>query len=180
MWGLEADNGRTAARRESNRVAGGRFMSLISKSSSLLRNSTRNARQGRLRLLGQHRTLLEALKDDERLKLVGAGTSWYEAGSEIDMQLAENLQNDFPDAAAMLLKERPDPDPQNVRVAFEQFQRQLRAHATQGGQQTGVHAAVIATPQTSCRADEFYSALVKLLSKEKTSGRDRAPGLLVC
>ena len=134
-------------------------------------------RQGRLRLLAQHRTLLEALKEDERLKLIGAGAPWYEAGSEIDKQLAENLRSDFPDAAVMLMKQRPDTDPEELRKAIQQFQNQIRA--SQSGKQTGARAMVLAVPQANWKADEFYGALLKLLTSAKTSGADRKPVLIM-
>jgi len=138
-------------------------------------------REGRLRLLAQHRTLLEALKEDSRLSLVGGrSTLWYnDVGSAIDKQLADQLNPEFPTVAVMLIKQQPDPDPQKVREALEQFQKQLRAQASQGGQQMGVRAAVIAMPQTNWKAEEYYGALVKLLTSVKTAAPARKPVLLL-
>lgn len=134
-------------------------------------------RQGRLRLLAQHRTLLEALKNDERLKLVGAGTFWYDVGSEIDKQLAGELRGEFPNTAAMLMKQQPDPDPEKVREAFQKFQAQLKSAQATG--QTGPRAAIIAVPPNYWKAEEFYDALLKLLTSSRTAPAERRPALLL-
>jgi len=133
-------------------------------------------REGRLRLLAQHLILLDALKQDERLKLVGAGTWWYDVGSEMDKQLADQLRTEFPDAALMLVKQQPDPDPEKVREAFQKFQAQLKSQAAG---QTGARAAVIAMPPTSWKSGEFYDAIVELLKSAKTAPRARQPVLLL-
>jgi hypothetical protein len=57
-----------------------------------------------LQLQARHRTLLEAMKEDERLRLVAAPSYWYEVGSGIHKQLADDLRPDFPDAATFLGK----------------------------------------------------------------------------
>jgi hypothetical protein len=132
---------------------------------------------GRLRLQGRQRALLEALNEDERLKLVGTNDFLYQAGSGIDSQLADNLRADFPDVATMLMKQQPDPDPQKMREAVQQWQDQLRASRASG--QTGVRAAIIAMPQSNWQAAQFYDALVKLLTSAKTFSLDRQPVLLL-
>src|SRR6266853_3062358 len=134
-------------------------------------------RVGRLRLQGRQRALLEALNEDERLKLVGTSDFLYQAGSGIDAQLADKLRADFPDVATMLMKQQPDPDPQKMREAVQQWQNQLRSSHTSG--QTGVRAAMIALPQSNWQAAQFRDALVKLLASARTSSFDRQPVLLL-
>jgi hypothetical protein len=134
-------------------------------------------REGRLRLLAKHRALLEALKEDERLKLVGTNAPWYEVGSAIDKQLADELRPDFPNVATMLVKQQPDPDPEKVREAWQKFQAQLKASQATG--QTGVRAAVIAVPPNYWKAQQFHDALVKLLTSIKTAPPARQPVLLL-
>jgi hypothetical protein len=121
--------------------------------------------------------LLDALNDDEQLKLVGTTHFLYEAGSTIDAQLADNLRADFPEAALMLMKQQPDPDPQKMREAVQQWQSQLRSAPPTG--QSGARAAVIALPENSWKADEFYGALLRLLTAAKTSSAARQPVLLL-
>ena len=132
---------------------------------------------GRLRLLGRHRALLDALNEDERLKPLATNGFLYEVGSGMDARLADNLRADFPDMAAMLMKQRPDPDPQKMREAVQQLQNQLKSAQSSG--QTGVRAAVIAVPQTSWKPELFHDALVRLLTSAKTSPPDRQPVLLL-
>jgi hypothetical protein len=134
-------------------------------------------KEGRVRLQARHRALLDALNDDERLKLVGTSSFLYEVGSTIDHQLAENLLPDFPDIASILVKQQPDPDPQKMREAVQQMQNQLRAAHT--AEQTGARAFVVATPQTDWKGEEFYAALVRLLTTAKTAPRERQPVLLL-
>lgn len=134
-------------------------------------------KEGRLRLQGRHRALLEALNEDERLKLVGTSGFLYEVGSGMDAQLANNLRTDFPDVATMLMKQQPDPDPQKVREVVQQLQSQLKSAQTAG--QTGIRAAAIALPQTNWKAEDFHNALVRLLTSVKTSPPDRQPVLLL-
>jgi hypothetical protein len=134
-------------------------------------------KEGRVRLQARHRALLDALNDDERLKQMSTSNFLYEVGSAIDAQLADDLRDDFPEAALMLMKQQPDPDPQKMREAFQQWQSQLRSAPPTG--QTGVRAAVIALPQNSWKADEFHSALLRLLTATKTSPAARQPVLLL-
>src|SRR6267154_857213 len=131
---------------------------------------------GRLRLQGRQRALLEALNEDERLKLVGTSDFLYQAGSGIDAQLADKLRADFPDVATMLVKQQPDPDPQKMREAVEQWQNQLKSAGPAG--QTRVRAFVIAAPQTNWKPEKFYDALVRLLTNAKIAPPDRQPVLL--
>ena len=134
-------------------------------------------KEGRIRLQGRHRALLDALNDDDRLKQIGTSNFLYEVGSAIDHQLADNLLPDFPDAATMLVKQQPDPDPQKTREAIQQWQDQLRSAPPTG--QTGIRAAVIAIPQNSWKADEFHGALLRLLTAAQTSSTPRQPELLL-
>jgi hypothetical protein len=134
-------------------------------------------KEGRVCLQARHRALLDALNEDERLKQVGASNFWYQEGSAIDAQLADNLRADFPEAALMLMKQQPDPDPQKMREAVQQWQNQLRSAPPAG--QTGVRAAVIALPQNSWKAEEFHGALLRLLTAAKTSPAARQPVLLL-
>jgi hypothetical protein len=140
-------------------------------------------KEGRLRLQARHRALLEAMKDDERLKLVGAPGSWYEVGSAIDKVLADNLRPDFPQAATMLVKSQPDPDPQKVleavQQAIQQRQSQLKAAPPSGQRPIAAIAVAIAAPPTKWTAEEFHEALVRLLTSVKTAARDRQPILLL-
>ncbi len=147
-------------------------------------------KEGRLRLQGRHRALLEALKEDERLKLVGTSNSlyqYYQTGAGMDALLADKLRPDFPNVATMLMKDRPDPDPQtreaNQQKIREAIQQQIQSQikSAQATGQTGPRAAIIAVPQTNTywKADEFHDALVRLLTSAKTSPRDRQPVLLL-
>jgi hypothetical protein len=77
----------------------------------------------------------------------------------------------------MLMKQQPDPDPQKMREAVQQWQNQLKSAPPTG--QTGVRAAVIAIPQNSWKADEFYGDLLRLLAAAKTSPAARQPVLLL-
>src|ERR1700739_4646760 len=77
-------------------------------------------KEGRLQLLGRHRPLLAALNDDERIKSVGASDFLYQGGSGIDKQLADALGPEFSDVVTMLLKDRPDQDPEKMRAAVQQ------------------------------------------------------------
>jgi hypothetical protein len=145
---------------------------------------------GRLRLQGRHRPLLEAMNEDNRLQSVGKSDESYEyyrTGSGIDAKLADNLRPDFPDVANMLMKDRPDPDPQTLAALQEQqrkaFQEQLQKQreAAKAGGRTGPYAAfAVALPQadTNWKAEEFHAALVHLLEKAKTSPPDRQPIML--
>jgi hypothetical protein len=135
------------------------------------------SKQGRLRLQARDRTLLSALKEDERLKQFAAGGYIYEAGSGIDKQLSEKLKNEFPGPAAMLMKQRPDADPQQVAEALEESKQQFRASETAG--QTGVRAAVIAIPQSNWNASDFKDAIVRLLAAAKSAPPERQPILLL-
>jgi len=135
-------------------------------------------KEGRLRFQARHKALLDALKEDERLRLVGTTSSWYDMGAEIDKQLADELRSDFPQAATMLVKQQPDPDPEKVREAIQKFQTQLKVSQAPG--QTGPHAAIMAVqvPPTYWKAEEFHDALLKLLMSVATSPRERQPVLL--
>lgn len=133
--------------------------------------------EGRLRLQARHRALLDALNEDDRLKQVSTGSFLYEVGSAIDAQLADNLRPNFPEAALMLMKQQPDPDPQKVGEAVRQWQNQLRSSPPTG--QTGVRAAVIAIPQDSWKADEFHGVLLRLLTAAKASQAAQQPVLLL-
>ena len=147
-------------------------------------------KQGRLRLQGRHRALLEALNEDKRLQLVATSDysyEYYRTGSGIDAQLADNLRLDFPDVANMLLKDRPDPDPQTLaavqqkqREAFqEQIQKQRQA-ALAAGRTGPIAAFAVAVPQadTKWKAEEFHAALLRLLESAKTSAPARQPFML--
>lgn len=136
-------------------------------------------KEGRLQFQARHRTLLEALKEDERLRLVGATSFWYETGSGVDKQLADDLRPDFPEVATFLVKQQPDPDPEKVREAFQKLQSQLRSSQATG--QAGPRGAIvaIASPPTHWKAGEFHDALVKLLASVKSSPRERQPVLLM-
>jgi hypothetical protein len=146
-------------------------------------------KEGRLRLQGRHRALVEALNEDNRLQSVGASDysyEYYKTGSGIDAQLADNLRPDFPDVANMLMKEQPDLDPR-MREALQQkqseaFQEQLQKQrqATQGAGRAAIAAFAIAVPQptTKWKAEEFHGALVRLLESAKTSAPDRQPLML--
>jgi len=133
-------------------------------------------KEGRLRLQARHRALLNALNDDERLKRLGTADFTYEVGSAIDQQLADSLLLEFPDVATMLVKQQPDPDPQKMREAVEQWQNQLSSAGPAG--QTRVRAFVIAAPQTNWKPEKFYDALVRLLTNAKIAPPDRQPVLL--
>jgi hypothetical protein len=139
-------------------------------------------KEGRLRLQARHRTLLETMKDDERLKLVGLNSNWYEVGSGIDKVLADNLRPDFPEAATMLVKSQPDPDPQKVldaaQQAIQQRQNQLKS-AQPAGQRPIAAIAIAAAPPTKWTAEEFHGTLVRILTSVKTTARDRQPMLLL-
>ncbi len=143
----------------------------------------RQRNQGRLLLQARHRTLLEALKDDERLEGIGSYVLAYaQAGTEIDRQLAAALQSDFPVAATMLLKDRPDPDPQQTREAVQKALNELRSRALQqpgATSQNKFRVAVFAAPQVHWKAEEFHGALIGLLTTAKTSSPDRRPILLL-
>ena len=147
-------------------------------------------KEGRLCLQGRHRALLEALNEDNRLQSVGASGyayQYYSTGSGIDPQIADNLRPDFPDVAAMLMKDHPDPDPQEL-AALPQKQREALQHqlqqqrqAAQTAGRTGAIAAfAVAVPQANAnwRAEEFYRALVRLLESTKASAPDRQPLIL--
>lgn len=141
-------------------------------------------REGRLQLQARHSALLEALKDDERLKVVGASDFLYQTNSWIDKQLADALRSDFPDVAEMLMKDSPDPDPQKMHEAVQQAiqQRQNQLKSSQSPGQTGgraVAAFAIAVPQNKWKGEQFYNAVVRLLTNAKTSGADRQPILLL-
>lgn len=133
--------------------------------------------QGRLRLQARSRVLLDALKEDERLKQFGTSNYIYEAGSAIDAQLSEKLKSEFPGLDAMLMKQRPDTYPQKVKEALEQWKQQFRQSQSAG--QTGVRAAVIAIPQSDWKASEFEEAIVALLTAAKTASSERQPMLLM-
>jgi hypothetical protein len=133
--------------------------------------------QGRVRVLARHRPLLDALNDDPRLKRVGESDFLYEVGSAIDAQLSDALRADFPDVATMLMKQQPDPDPQKMREAVQQWQSQLRAAPPAG--QTGVRAAVIAMPQTNWPPAGVYNAVMRLLAGANAASPDRKPVLLL-
>lgn len=147
-------------------------------------------KEGRLRLQGRHRALLEALNEDNRLQSVGTSDysyAYYRTGSGTDAQLADNLRSDFPDVANMLMKDQPDPDPQMLaalqqkqREAFqEQIQKQRQA-ALASGQTRAIGVIAVGVPQaiTYWKAKEFYGALERLLTAIKTSALDRQPVLL--
>ena len=145
---------------------------------------------GRLLLQGRHRALLEALKEDNRLQSVGKGDESYEyyrTGSGIDSKLADNLRPDFPDVAAMLMKDRPDPDPQTLaalqqkqREAFQEQLHKQREAAKAAGRSRPYAAFAVAVPQptTNWKAEEFHGALVQLLEKAKSSPPGRQPIML--
>jgi len=151
-------------------------------------------KEGRLRLQGRHRALLEALKEDNRLQSVGTSAYSYEhyrTGSGIDTQLADNLRPDFPDVATMLMKDQPDPDPkmlaalqQKQREALQvQLQQQLqkqRQAALAAGQTRAIGVFAVGVPQASThwKAEEFHGALERLLTAAKTSPPDRQPLML--
>jgi hypothetical protein len=98
-----------------------------------------------------------------------------------------NLRPDFADVAAMLMKDQPDPDPQELatlqqrqRDAIqEQLQKQRQA-AQAAGKSGAIGAFAVAVPQATAkwRAAEFYGALVRLLERTKTSAPDRQPLML--
>ena len=134
-------------------------------------------KEGRVRLQARHRALLDALNEDERLKQIGSSNFLYEVGSTIDAQLADNLRADFPDEALMLMKQQPDPDPQKMREAVQQWQSQLRSAPPTG--QSGARGAVIAVPQNSWKVEEFHSALLRLLAAARISPAARQPVLLL-
>lgn len=147
-------------------------------------------KEGRLCLKGRHRALLEALNEDNRLQSVGASGyayQYYSTGSGIDLQLADNLRPDFPDVAAMLMKDQPDPDPQEL-AALQQKQRETlqqqlqkqRQAAQAAGRTGGIAVFAVAVPQSTkkWKAEEFYGALVRLLESTKTSAPDRQPLML--
>jgi len=132
---------------------------------------------GRMRLQARGRALLDALKEDERLKQFAAGGYLYQAGSGIDAQLAENLKGEFPAPATMLMKQQPDADPQKVAQALQQWQQQFRASQAAG--QSGVRAAVIGVPQEHWKVSEFKDAIVRLLTAAKSAPPGRQPVLLL-
>lgn len=146
-------------------------------------------KEGRLRLQGRHRALLEALNEDNRLRSIGTSDysyEYYRTGSGIDAQLADNLRPDFSDVATMLMKDQPDLDPQ-MREALQQkqgeaFREQLQKQrqATQGAGRAAIAAFAIAVPQptTKWKAEEFHGALVRLLESVKGSAPDRQPLML--
>ncbi len=145
-------------------------------------------KEGRLRLQGRHRALLDALDDDQRLnKVGGVSNSLYQAGSPMNGQLADNLRSDFPDVAVMLTKYQPDPDPQ-TREADQQkmreaIQKQLQSQvkAAQAAGQTGPRAFIVAGQQTitNWKAEQFRDALTRVLTAAKNSSPDRQPVLLL-
>ncbi len=146
-------------------------------------------KEGRLRLQGRHRALLEALNEDNRLQSVGASDysyEYYRTGSGIDTQLADNLRPDFPDVTTMLMKEQPDLDPQmrealqqKQREAFqEQLQKQRQAAQAAGKTAIAVFAVCVPQPTTKWKAEEFHGALLRLLESTKTSAPDRRPLML--
>jgi len=151
-------------------------------------------KEGRLRLQGRHRALLEALNEDNRVQSVGTSDysyEYYKTGSGIDARLADNLRPDFPDAADMLMKEQPDLDPQmhealqqKQREAIqEQLQKQLqkqRQAAPAAGQTRAIGAFAVGAPQASTKwkAEQFYTALMRLLESAKTSTSDQQPLML--
>ena len=132
---------------------------------------------GRLRLQVRGRRQIEALKEDEHLNQFAGGSFPYQAGSGIDMQLSEKLKGEFPGPAQMLMKERPDADPQKVAQALEQWKQQFRASQAAG--QTGVRAAVIAIPQSNWNAAEFEDSIVRLLTAAKSAPPEHQPILLL-
>ncbi len=145
-------------------------------------------KEGRLRLQGRQRALLEALAGDQRLNKAGGVSSFlYQVGSPMNAQLADNLRPDFPDVALMLIKYQPDPDPQtreaDQRKMREAIQQQLQSQikSAQAAGQTGIRAVIVAVPQTNTnwKAEEFHDALVRLLTSAKTSPPDRQPILLL-
>jgi hypothetical protein len=144
-------------------------------------------REGRLRLQGRHRALLDALNEDERLKLVGSSDylyEYYKTDSGMDALLADNLRTDFPDVVTMLMKDQPEPDPQtreaNQQKIRQAIQEQLHSQIKAAGQ-SGPRAAIIAVPQTNTnwKAEEFHDALVRLLTSAKAAPGDRQPILLL-
>jgi hypothetical protein len=147
-------------------------------------------KEGRLRLQGRHRALLEALKEDSRLQSVGTtdySNAYYRTGSGIDSQLADNLRPDFPDAATMLMKDQPDPDPQMLaalqqkqREAFQEQIEKQRQAALASGRTAPIAVIAVGVPQPTAywKAREFHDALERLLTAVKTSAPDRQPILL--
>ncbi len=147
-------------------------------------------KEGRLRLQGRHRALLEALNEDHRLQSVGASGyayQYYATGSGIDPQLADNLRPDFPDVAAMLMKDQPDRDPQELaalqqkqREAFQEQLQKQRQTAQAAGRSGAIAVFAAAVPQltTKWKAEEFRATLVRLLDRTKTSAPDRQPIML--
>ncbi len=147
-------------------------------------------KEGRLRLQGRHRALLEALKEDSRLQSVGTtdySNAYYRTGSGIDSQLADNLRPDFPDAATMLMKDQPDPDPQmfaalqqKQRAALQEQIEKQRQAALAAGRTAPIAVIAVGVPQptTYWKAREFHDALERLLTAVKTSPPDRQPMLL--
>lgn len=132
---------------------------------------------GRLRLQVRGHRLIEALKEDEHLKQFVAGNFLYQAGSGIDVRLAEKLKPEFPGPAAMLMKQQPDADPEKIKEALEQWKQQFRASQAAG--QSGIRAAAIAIPNSNWNAKEFESAIVQLVSAAKSAPTDRQPILLL-
>lgn len=132
---------------------------------------------GRLRVQARGRALLDALKDDEHLKQFAAGNFLYQAGSGIDVRLAEKLKSEFPGPAAMLVKQQPDTAPEKVKEALDQWKQQFSASHAAG--QSGVRAGVIAIPQSNWNAKEFEAAIVQLVRAAKSAPVDRQPVLLL-
>jgi hypothetical protein len=126
--------------------------------------------------------LLDALNDDERIKLVGASDFLYQAGSGIDKQLAEALGPEFSDVVTMLLKDRPDQDPEKMRAAVQQAiqqrQNQIKSSPPAGHAAIGAFAIAVPLPQTSWSPDDFHRALLHLFSNVKQAPPDRQPILL--
>ncbi|HEX2713157.1 MAG TPA: hypothetical protein VHM88_13240 [Candidatus Acidoferrales bacterium] len=134
-------------------------------------------KEGRLSLVGRHRALLDALAEDDRLKKIDSSGLLYQVGSPIDVQLADELQKDFPDVATMLMQQRPAPDPEKMREAIQQLQTQLKSAPAAG--ETRIRAGLVAVPQTNWKAGEFHDALLRLLTTAKTSSPDRQAILLL-
>lgn len=141
--------------------------------------------EGRLQMQARQRPLLEALKEDEHLRLVGAANDWYQVGLGIENQIADDLRPEFPDAATFLMKQQPDPappDPEKVRQAIEHLQTQIRAAQAGAQPKSAPRAAIIAmpaSPPAHWRAVDFHDALVKLLANIQKAPRERQPEMLM-
>lgn len=113
------------------------------------------------------------------MRLVAAPSYWYEVGSGIDKQLADDLRPDFPDAATFLVKQQPDADPEGVREAFQKAVSQLKSSQTPGQPQPRGAVVAVDAPPTHWRAEDFHDALMKLLTRVETAPRERQPEMLL-